>query len=543
LVNGYGPTEASVLTLLNPDVSTEKDPNIIGHDTSASHVWIVDPREGYDGLSPVGAVGELVISGPLIARGYLNDPEKTAQSFIENPAWAKRELLAGAIPPTRIYRTGDLARYRPDGAIEYFGRRDGQVKISGQRIELGEIESHLSADPRVRMAAVVQPKTGPCKKQLVGIVTLKSLARQPAASQEKSSAITTTPGDCQPIHGPPEKILQARSEIAEIQARLMDMLPRYMVPAAWIVLETMPLVVSGKLDRKRATRWLEGLDDATYPHIATSLGISSEDDSEEEGENATGPVKALRDIWAKELNLPVDRIKLNQPFLGFGKLAWIHAKQSLSQELTPAAGGDSIRAMGVVSRARRAKIKLSVQDVLRAQSLVHLAQLANVLTSSTTSKPSQEEETDQPFSLSPIQSMYMISAINHAGDGRFNQSVTLAVPPRVTVDAIRRGTDLIVERHAMLRARFNKSQDGRWEQRIAKVLGFVLLFLLFFVLLALCLPLPSCLLPPCLPFDPFHLLLFPPYPLPRCYLHPHFLPKVNLRCRWTLRPISVSSTV
>ncbi|KAL2132693.1 hypothetical protein VTI74DRAFT_3473 [Chaetomium olivicolor] len=450
LMNGYGPTEACVLAVVNPNTSTEKDHTIIGRGTSAARLWIVDPREGCnDRLTPVGAVGELAISGPLIARGYLSEPEKTARVFVDNPGWAKKELLAGATLPTRIYRTGDFVRYRSDGAIEFIGRRDGQVKVNGQRIELGDIESHLSADRHVRLALVVQPRTGPCKKQLVGIVTLASRANHRVASNDAPTPVSITPGGCQPVDGSREEMAQARTEIAEIRVRLADVLPHYMVPQAWIVFETMPVAVSGKLDRQRVARWVEALDDAKYERIVYSLGMNAgEDEMEEEGE-LTEPLKILREIWAKELNLPVERIKLNQPFLG--------------------QGGDSIRAMGVVSRARNAKIKLSIQDVLRSKSVVHLTQLAKVLPSTTSPQVQKEEESEQPFALSPIQTMYMKSAVQHDGDARFNQSCALGVSRQVAVDTVKKAIASIVQRHAMLRARFNRMQDGRWDQRIAKM--------------------------------------------------------------------------
>ncbi|KAK3290246.1 uncharacterized protein B0H64DRAFT_452780 [Chaetomium fimeti] len=441
LMNGYGPTETCVFAVINPHVSKEKDHTTIGRGTPAARLWIVDPNEGCnDRLVPVGAIGELAISGPLMSRGYLGDSEKTAKVFVDNPGWARKELLGGATPPTRIYRTGDLVRYRSDGAIEFFGRRDGQVKVNGQRIELGDIESHLSADRHVRLGAVVQPKKGPCKKQLVGVVTLTSTHRP--VTSEGTVAIA-------PLGGSREQMTRVRSEIADIRARLADLLPHYMVPAAWIVLETMPVVVSGKLDRRRVAGWVEGLEDAEYERIAQSLGVSAGEEDEEEETEVTGPVKTLREIWAKELNLPVERIKLNQPFLGLG--------------------GDSIRAMGVVSRARNAKIKLSIQDVLRCKSIVHLTQLAKGLPSSAPATIHKEEGTEQPFALSPVQTMYMKSAVKHAGVARFNQSFTLGVPRRVTAETIKKAINSVVERHAMLRARFSRTQDGRWEQRISKM--------------------------------------------------------------------------
>ncbi|KAL2192774.1 non-ribosomal peptide synthetase [Corynascus similis CBS 632.67] len=441
LVNGYGPTEACVLAVVNPHVSKEKDHTTIGRGTPATQLWIVDPRPGCnDQLAPVGAVGELAISGPALARGYLGDPEKTARVFIENPGWATKTQLAGIRSPSRIYRTGDLVRYRADGTIEFLGRRDSQVKINGQRIELGDIESHLSADRHVHLAAVVQPLEGPCKKQLVGVITL--------VSNPNRMSINTEGDECQPLNGPQELIAQARSEIAQIKSRLFELLPHYMVPPVWIVLKAMPVGVSGKLDRKKVVSWVEGLGDAEYERIAHSLGVGSGEDGDEEGK-ITESVKILREIWAKELNLPVERIKLNQPFVSLG--------------------GDSIRAMGVVSRARNAKIKLTIRDVLRAKSIVNLAELAKSLPASTGSQTQSEEQVEQPFALSPIQTMYLKSAVQYEDNARFNQSFTLGVGRHVTIGAIKKAIASIVQRHPMLRARFSRAQGNRWEQKIAEM--------------------------------------------------------------------------
>jgi hypothetical protein len=90
-----------------------------------------------------------------------------------------------------------------------------------------------------------------------------------------------------------------------------------MVPAAWIVLEAMPVVVSGKLDRKKVAKWVEELDETAYERITSSLDLDSGEGSDES--ELTGPAKVLREIWAKELNISVDRVKLNKPFLGLGK--------------------------------------------------------------------------------------------------------------------------------------------------------------------------------------------------------------------------------
>jgi hypothetical protein len=125
--------------------------------------------------------------------------------------------------------------------------------------------------------------------------------------------------------------------------------------------------------------------------------------------------------------------------------------------------------MGVISRARNEKLDVSVPDVLRAKSVVHLAQLARPSTSSAATETHAEKETEEPFGLSPIQTLYLKSAVQQSGAARFNQSSALSVPRRITVDTIKRAMDLIVDRHSMLRARFSRKPDGSWEQRITKV--------------------------------------------------------------------------
>lgn len=127
--------------------------------------------------------------------------------------------------------------------------------------------------------------------------------------------------------------------------------------------------------------------------------------------------------------------------------------------------------MGVVSRARTAGLGINIQDVLRSKSVVHLAQLAKSLASATTESRS-EEETDEPFALSPIQSMYLHLAAGHTGIARFNQSNVFGVPRRLTVETLKGAIDSIVQRHPMLRARFTNNEYGSWEQRIAKVSDF-----------------------------------------------------------------------
>lgn len=212
LMNAYGPTEATITssTFYIDDVENLEATGgryvPIGRPTSNIQIHILDP---YLNPVPVGVAGELHIAGIGLARGYLNRPDLTAEKFIPNPF----SQQAGA----RMYKTGDLARYLPDGQIDYLGRIDHQVKIRGFRIELGEIESALNAIEGIREAVVLAREDHPGDKRLVAYVV--------------AQAGHTT-------------------ESGELRAALMQRLPEYMVPSAFMVLEQMPLTLNGKVDRK-----------------------------------------------------------------------------------------------------------------------------------------------------------------------------------------------------------------------------------------------------------------------------------------------------
>ncbi|VVN21638.1 Linear gramicidin synthase subunit D [Pseudomonas fluorescens] len=220
LLNTYGPTETTVsATLLDCSGYVTGQSALpvtmpIGRALPGRAIHVLD-SQGQP--APVGVVGELVIGGDLLARGYFQRPELTAERFIPDPF----DPLGGG----RVYRTGDLARYRIDGVIEYVGRMDHQVKIRGFRIELGEIESHLLQMPAVRQALVVaQP--GAVSQQLVAYVVFDDPAH---------------------IGGDASTLAALRDDI---KTRLKAGLPDYMVPAHVLFLERLPLSPNGKIDRK-----------------------------------------------------------------------------------------------------------------------------------------------------------------------------------------------------------------------------------------------------------------------------------------------------
>jgi hypothetical protein len=159
--------------------------------------------------TPIGAPGELCLTGDSIARGYLNHAELTAERFAPDPFARSKG--------NRVYRTGDLARYRADGNIEFLGRLDNQVKIRGHRIELGEIESALRQKARVAEAVALYFEQGAAAGRLVAYVVL-----------EQSGVVT----------------------VEEMRSYLRERLPEYMVPAVYVILESIPLTPNGKVDRR-----------------------------------------------------------------------------------------------------------------------------------------------------------------------------------------------------------------------------------------------------------------------------------------------------
>lgn len=210
-LNAYGPTETTVTaTIFDPiaedyDLSSEADIPI-GRPLPNSQIYILDENLN---LVPDGDIGELYIGGPGLARGYLNLAERTASNFVANP-FSDR-------PYDKLYRTGDTARYLPNGTLEFIGRIDFQVKIRGFRIELLEIETYLEQYPSVQQGIVLAREDVPGEKRLVAYII--------------------------PKHGQP-------IQVSALRSFLQTKLPAYMIPAAFVVMESFPMTPNGKVDRR-----------------------------------------------------------------------------------------------------------------------------------------------------------------------------------------------------------------------------------------------------------------------------------------------------
>ncbi|TLD19950.1 hypothetical protein PspLS_09529 [Pyricularia sp. CBS 133598] len=371
--NVYGPTECTIICAGNRidghDDLDEKS-GCIGKATGAVF-WLVNPRDETR-LAPIGAVGELLIEGPTLARGYLNDPALTAAYFIEDPPWLLRgsggdvDLPGGHHHPgrrARIYKTGDLFRYNQDGSLTYVGRKgDNQVKIRGQRVELGEVEHHVRARvPGVRQAAaaVITPQGEGASPMLAAFLVLKKKTTA-AATAAVAATLQVTLTSIPPM----------------VQDTLAEKLPTYMVPAVFFTVAELPVTTSGKTDRGKLRELGAKFSAAELAELRSDVegdgGARNGNEKPKKRMPATGDERALQQIWARILNLDPASIGAEDSFFRLG--------------------GDSVSAMKLVADARRsAGMALSVADVFRNPRLTALAAAAAVVAAAASLSTSEHE--------------------------------------------------------------------------------------------------------------------------------------------------------
>lgn len=347
IINSYGPSECCVSTTCNTRTSVLRDPTNIGL-AKGCVVWIADP-DNIDRLTPIGSAGELLIEGPIIARGYLNEPEKTAAAFIENPAWARAQNRGDV----RLYRSGDLVKYNPDGSIKFIGRKDTQVKLHGQRIEMGEIEHQI-------------------KLQLPGCQVAVEVLTPKARGSLKILSAFICEGDSQ--QGNLDKLLIPFSNALEtkflrLQAQLFNVLPKHMVPSLFIPMTHMPVSASRKLDRKT----LKGIANEMSPERLASYSLANA----EKRAPSTETEKILQNIWTRILG--TEQVGVDDNFFLLG--------------------GDSIAAMKVVSAATKEGIRLTVSDMVLYPILSKMAETVD----RSTERRKLEDIPVEPFSLLPSQ--------------------------------------------------------------------------------------------------------------------------------------------
>jgi amino acid adenylation domain-containing protein len=294
LHNHYGPAESHVVTAqtLSANPATWPYRPTIGTPIANTRINILDR---YGRPVPIGVTGEIYLGGAGLARGYLNRPELTAERFVPDPFATE--------PSARMYRTGDRARYLPDGNIEFLGRVDDQVKIRGYRIEPGEIESLLAKHPAVRQAVVIAREDTPGDMCLVAYVV------------SADASLTDT-------------------EL--LRTHLRERLPEYMRPAAYVLLEHLPLSANGKIDRKALREPEYGGDRAGDTYVPPRNAIE----------------EIVAEIWQDVLK--VERVGVHDNFFELG--------------------GHSLLATQVLARlAKLLKIELPLRRMFEAPTIAELA--------------------------------------------------------------------------------------------------------------------------------------------------------------------------
>ena len=392
LHNLYGPTEACIdATFWTCKQGIKRQVVPIGRPIANTQIYILDE---YLQPVPVGVPGELHIGGAGIARGYLNRPELTKEKFIPNPFQKSRgALVQGGRGETegqssnseRLYKTGDLARYLPDGTIEYLGRIDNQVKVRGFRIELGEIEAVLSQHGDVQASCVIAREDTPGDKRLVAYV-VSHLGQTPTVSQLRSF--------------------------------LSGQLPTFMVPHAFVMLESLPLLPNGKVDR-RALPAADSRGELEVSFVAPRNQIE----------------EILAQIWAQVLR--VEQVGIHDNFFELG--------------------GDSILSIQIISRAKQAGLQLTLKQLFAHQTIVELATLANL------ASVIQIEQglVTGTLPLTPIQNYFFEQ--NFPEPHHFNQSFLLSVPSDLKPDILKQVLQQLLLHHDALRLRFTHS-DSTWQQ-------------------------------------------------------------------------------
>ncbi|MBD2726435.1 amino acid adenylation domain-containing protein [Nostoc sp. FACHB-892] len=289
--NMYGPTETTIWSTLYKIIDINKQQVLIGRPIDNTQIYVLN-----DNLQPVpiGVMGELYIGGDGLARGYHNRPDLTDEKFIAN--------IFSPESKARLYKTGDLVRYLPDGNLEFLDRIDNQVKIRGFRIEMGEIEAILSQYPTVQKTVVIIREDNPGDKRLVAYIVSNDIL-----------------------------------QISEIRNFLKDKLPVYMIPSAFVQLDTLPLTPNGKIDRKALPAAVKSNLELEDSFVAPRTAVE----------------EILARIWAKILR--VEKVGIHDNFFEIG--------------------GHSLLVTQVISRIRETfRMELPLRSLFESPTVEKLAQ-------------------------------------------------------------------------------------------------------------------------------------------------------------------------
>ncbi len=377
LFNAYGPTETTITATTyeytSPTLLSDKLKWLpIGWPLSDSFVYVIN-AEGQ--LCPIGLSGKLYLGGSCLARGYLQQPDLTSEKFIPDSFSG----FAGS----RMYDTGDVARWLPDGSLEFRGRTDMQIKIRGYRIEPGEIEAALLSHPTVEQCVVNVYEDDRLNKRLIAYVVTKGAA---------------TTGDV-------------------LRVWLQERVPDFMVPSNFVRLDSIPLNINGKVDRRALPRPDSNLSRQSFVAPRTL------------------PERTLAEIWAQVLGL--EKVSIHDNFFELG--------------------GDSILSIQVTARANQAGLRFAPQDLFKKQTVAELALVAGFQEISN----ADQGIVTGAVPLIPIQQWFFERNLIYPD--HFNQAVLLQATRPLDPALLEQSVNNLLLHHDALRLRFSTA-DNQWHQ-------------------------------------------------------------------------------
>ncbi|KAJ5116729.1 hypothetical protein N7456_001077 [Penicillium angulare] len=435
LMNAYGPTECSVNATMHHRVRPRHPVQNIGKPTGAV-AWIVDPDD-MDTPMGWGEVGELLLEGPIVGRGYLNNSAATSKAFIEPPTWL-RKLRKGQ-HQHRVYRTGDLASQDQTGDINIIGRNDGQFKIRGQRVEVADVEHHVNDFVAASTDVVVEKvHTSDDYQRLIAFIVLDG----PLPPQASNSLFIA----------PDASDLE---NFKAIQEQLHKRLPRYMVPDVWIPLARLPKAPSGKIDRRLLRETAAAMSQRDLHTFACST------EEKEKRAPTTSSEEKLQQVYADILQIQPTAIGMDDTFLRLG--------------------GDSVQAIRLIGAARKVGLTVQMQEVLAEVSIAEQAEKATTIASSPESiyesfglvdtsvqadvlKLAQQQCSVQRYQIediypcTPLQESMFASSLQHPG--MYTGNIVFRIPLDVDASKLKNAWKDTSDNNPILRTRIIQTSHG-----------------------------------------------------------------------------------
>ncbi|KAE8417931.1 hypothetical protein BDV36DRAFT_309038 [Aspergillus pseudocaelatus] len=430
-VCAYGPAECTIVSTVQ---SCVQDLGNIGLSPGGT-CWIAS-KDNHHRLMPIGCIGELIIGGPIVGRGYLKQPRLTANAFLTNPEWAS---LFHLNETHRFYKTGDLVRYNFDGTIAYIGRKDTQVKLNGQRVELGEVEHQ--ARQHFCDAVIAAEVAAPAGRKPTLILFI-------APRQEYSVHM-----DCTMLLRPPSAVFRRQAQAT--RAHLQKVLPRHMIPTAYIALLAIPISRTGKVDRKilrEAIKCVSENDFRAYYLTPHNDMINS----------PSTPVRdQLRRLFSAALGLPEGKIGPNDSFFQLG--------------------GDSVSAIRLVGDARDLGLQMTVESLFKQQTISKLEDcthqasgsivpsippfsLLDLLSKATYIAQASEqcsvfpEQIEDIYPCTPLQEALM--AYTSKRPGAFQAQFRFRLPQKLDMLRLKEAWKIVIAANPILRTRIIHSDIG-----------------------------------------------------------------------------------